>query len=332
MGGNAVMRTPASGAARSGRGLSDSQFALTIVAAVILFNAIVIIVPLIYSAWISLNETNVILRKQEFVGAEHYQKLLNDPDVINAIGIGLRFTAVAVILSLIVGLGIALVLNADFRGRGILRAIVLLPWAISEVVTATMWIFIVNPTFGGLNGILVPLGIVSPNYDWLNERAAIYWMAIAFVWHIAPLGAFFFLAALQTVPADLYRAARIDRAGPVARFFHVTLPHLRYVVLIVLVVVTVEAFREFDLIFAFTRGGPGTSTLILPLLIYRYQFEFSQYGLAAAASYLMIAIAMILTTVYFVILTYRRRAVHAAPADLKPVPVSVPVLGEVGVP
>lgn len=306
--------------------MTDSQFALTIVCAVILFNVIVIVLPLIYSAWISLHETNVILRRQEFVGGKHYAKLLADPQVVNAIITSLKFTAVSVVLSLVVGLAIALVLNEDFPGRGVLRAIVLLPWAISEVVTATMWIFIVNPTFGGLNGILGPLGIVRPTFDWLSEGAAIYWVAVAFVWHIAPLGAFFFLAALQTVPGDLYRAARIDRAGPVGRFFHITVPHLRYVILIVLVVVTVEAFRGFDLIFAFTRGGPGTATQILPLLIYRYQFEFSQYGLASAASYLMIAIAMVLTMVYFVVLTYRRRAVRLAPAELRPA-APAPVLG-----
>ena len=177
-----------------------------------------------------------------------------------------------------------------------------------------MWIFIVNPTFGALNGVLAPLEFVAPDFNWLSENAAIYWVAVAFVWHIAPLGTFFFLAALQTVPSDLYRAAQIDGAGPIARFIHVTLPHLKYVVLIVLVVVTVEAFREFDLIFAFTRGGPGTSTQIFPLLIYRYTFEFSQYGRAAAASYLLIAIAMVLTTAYFVLLTYRRRQV----AEIKP--------------
>jgi multiple sugar transport system permease protein len=194
-----------------------------------------------------------------------------------------------------------------------------------------MWIFVVNPTFGGLNGILAPLGFVTPTHDWMGEAGAIYWVAVAFVWHIAPLGAFFFLAALQTVPADLYRAARIDRAGAVARFFHVTLPHLKYVVLIVLVVVTVEAFRGFDLIFAFTRGGPGTATQILPLLIYRYQFEFSQYGLAASASYLMIAVAMVLTTAYFIVLTYRRRAVKIVPAEPKPVVSVAPVLDEVRV-
>jgi len=308
-------------------GMSDSQFALTIVGAVILFNVIVIILPLIYSAWISMHETNVILRRQEFVGGKHYAKLLNDPQVIDAIITSLKFTVVSVALSLFVGLAIALVLNEQFPGRGVLRAMVLMPWAVSEVVTATMWIFIVNPTFGGLNGILAPLGLVSQTHDWLSEGAAIYWVSVAFVWHIAPLGAFFFLAALQTVPADLYRAARIDRAGPVARFFHVTVPHLKYVILIVLVVVTVEAFRGFDLIFAFTRGGPGTGTQILPLLIYRYQFEFSQYGLAAAASYLMIAIAMVLTMIYFVVLTYRRRQVRLAPAELKPVAVAAPMLG-----
>jgi multiple sugar transport system permease protein len=292
-------------------GLSDSQFGLNIVLGIILFNALIIVAPLIYSAWVSLHETNVILHRNIFVGFSNYKKLTADSQVIKAISLTLQFTFIAVALSIIIGLSMALVLNEEFAGRGILRALVLLPWAVSEVVTATMWIFIVNPTFGALNGVLAPLGLVAPNFDWLSENAAIYWVAVAFVWHIAPLGTFFFLAALQTIPTDLYRAAQIDGAGSASRFIHVTLPHLKYVVLIVLVVVTVEAFREFDLIFAFTRGGPGTSTQIFPLLIYRYTFEFSQYGRAAAASYLLIAIAMILTTAYFVLLTYRRREVAA---------------------
>ena len=295
-------------------GLSDSQFGLNIVLGIISFNCLIIIAPLIYSAWVSFHETNVILHRNVFVGLTNYKKLIADSKVVDAIFLTLQFTFIAVSLSLIIGLSIALVLNEDFRGRGILRAVVLLPWAVSEVVTATMWIFIVNPTFGALNGVLAPLEFVAPDFNWLSENAAIYWVAVAFVWHIAPLGTFFFLAALQTVPSDLYRAAQIDGAGPIARFIHVTLPHLKYVVLIVLVVVTVEAFREFDLIFAFTRGGPGTSTQIFPLLIYRYTFEFSQYGRAAAASYLLIAIAMVLTTAYFVLLTHRRRQV----AEIKP--------------
>jgi multiple sugar transport system permease protein len=226
--------------------------------------------------------------------------------------LSLKFTATSVIASLLIGLGMALVLNEDFPGRRLLRAAILLPWAISEVAGATAWIFILNPTFGALTGILHPLGLVEANHVWINGNTALYWVALAFVWHIAPLGAFFFLAALQTVPDSLYQAARIDRAPAVKRFFHITLPHLRPTVMIVLVVVTVEAFRSFDILFALTRGGPGTASQIFPMLIFRYTFEFSRYGLAAAASYVLVAAAMIITSLYFLVLMRRRREVQIA--------------------
>jgi ABC-type sugar transport system permease subunit len=216
---------------------------------------------------------------------------------------------------MVLGLGMALVLNEDFPGRRILRAAILLPWAISEVATATAWIFILNPTFGALTGVLHPLGLADPNHVWIDENSALYWVALAFVWHIAPLGTLFFLAALQTVPESLYQAARIDRASPVQRFFHVTLPHLRSTVMVVLVVVTVEAFRSFDILFAMTRGGPGTASQTFPMLIFRYTFEFSKYGLAAAASYILVAVGMVITTLYFIVLMRRRRLVRIeAPA------------------
>jgi multiple sugar transport system permease protein len=229
---------------------------------------------------------------------------------------------VVVAASLLIGLGTALVLNEDFPGRHLLRAAILLPWAISELATATAWIFILNPTFGALTDLLHPLGLVEANHAWINGSAALYWVAIAFVWHITPLGAFFFLAALQTVPESLYQMARIDRAPAFKRFLHVTLPHLRPTVMIVLVVVTVEAFRSFDLLFAMTRGGPGTASQTFPMLIFRYTFEFSRYGLAAAASYILVAISMIITTIYFLVLIRRRHLVKiaAVPVGAEPRP------------
>jgi ABC-type sugar transport system permease subunit len=280
--------------------------------ALVTFNGLIIIGPLIYSAWISLHETDVILKTQEFVGFKLYSDLLADQEVQNAIVLSLKFTAVTVVLSLVIGLAIALVLNEEFVGRSLLRAIILVPWAVSEVVTATIWLFIVSPTYGALTGFLHPLGLVTANQSWLTEGTALYWVALAFVWHIAPLGALFFLAALQTVPDSLYQAARIDRASAIQRFFHVTLPHLRPMVMIVLVVVTVEAFRSFDVLFSMTRGGPGTASQIFPMLIFRYTFEYSKYGLAAAASYILVAIGMLITTVYFVVLMHRRRQVKIA--------------------
>jgi multiple sugar transport system permease protein len=298
---------------------SDARFALRIVASLVLFDAIIFILPLIYAAWISVHDRDVILRTQEFVGFDHYRRILTNPEAMAAILVSLKFTAVVALASLLIGLGIALVLNEDFPGRRFLRAAILLPWAISEAATATAWIFIVNPTFGALTGVMHSLGLVEANHAWINENTALYWVAIAFVWHIAPLGAFFFLAALQTAPDGLYQAARIDRAPVFQRFIHVTLPHLRPTVMIVLVVVTVEAFRSFDLLFAMTRGGPGVASQTFPMLIFRYTFEFSRYGLAAAASYILVAIGMIVTTIYFFVLVRRQRLVKiaGAPADWK---------------
>ena len=297
---------------------ADASFAIRIILAVILFNAIIIALPLFYAAWISVHDRDVILRTEEFIGAEHYRRLLTNPEAINAMIASLKFTLVAVVGSLIVGLGMALVLNEDFPGRAFLRAAILIPWAISEVVTATAWIFMLNPTFGALTGVLHPLGLASENQVWINETTALYWVAAAYVWHVAPLGAFFFLAALQTIPDALYQAARLDQANVFKRFFHVTLPQIRSTVMVVLVVVTVEAFRSFDLLFAMTRGGPGTASQIFPMLIFRYTFEFSRYGLAAAASFILVAVGVIVTTLYFVILMRRRRTVRIdAPAAPK---------------
>ena len=289
---------------------ADAGFALKIIIGIIIFNAVIIALPLFYAAWISVHDRDVILRTEEFIGAGHYSRLIANAEAVSAMIASLKFTLVAVIGSLVVGLGMALVLNEEFPGRGFLRAAILIPWAISEVVTATAWIFILNPTFGALTGVLHPLGLAAENQVWINEHTALYWVALAYIWHVAPLGAFFFLAALQTIPDSLYQAARLDQAGVVKRFFHVTLPQIRSTVMVVLVVVTVEAFRSFDLLFAMTRGGPGTASQIFPMLIFRYTFEFSRYGLAAAASFILVAVGVIVTTLYFVILMRRRRTVR----------------------
>jgi multiple sugar transport system permease protein len=301
---------------------SDARFALSIVSGLVVFNVIIFILPLTYAAWISFHDRDVILRTQEFIGFDHYRRILTSPEAIAAILLSIKFTAVVVAASLLIGLAIALVLNEDFPGRRVLRAAILLPWALSEVATATAWIFIVNPTFGALTGLLHPLGLVEANHAWINENTALYWVAIAFVWHITPLGTLFFLAALQTIPDSLYQAARIDRAPALKRFLHVTLPHLRPTVMIVLVVVTVEASRSFDLLFALTRGGPGTASQTFPMLIFRYTFEFSRYGLAAAASFILAAIGMIITTICFLLLMRRRHLVEiaAVPAGAQPPP------------
>lgn len=287
--------------------MTDAQFALVIVLSVSLLNAAIIFAPLGYSLWLSVHESNVILRTMEFVGFRHYADALGDPKVLAATGRSLTFTAIAVVLSFVLSLAFALILNEEFPGKGLLRALVLLPWAVSQVVTATIFSFMLNPNVGALNALLAPLGIVSPSHVWLSGDMALVWVSIAFVWHVAPLGTFFYLAALQTIPEDLYNAARIDRAGPVHRFLHITLPSLKHTTLIVMVVMTVDAVRQFDLVFSLTRGGPGTASQILPMLVFRYNFEFSQYGYAAATSFILTAISIVLAVGYFLLLSRKRK-------------------------
>jgi ABC-type sugar transport system permease subunit len=289
--------------------LTDPQFALLIVVGVIAFHALIVGVPLVYSFYLSFQDYNAILRASEYIGWDNYTTVLTDPEVMHSTWVTLEFAALSVAGTLVLAMAMALVLNEEFPGRGLLRALVLMPWAVSEVVSATMFTMLLNQTFGVLNGVLTPIGLAAPTTVWLDETWAVFWVAVTFVWHTAPLGTFFLLAALQTIPPDLYRAARIDRAGLWSRFRHVTLPHIKYAVLIVLVVVTVEAFREFDTLFSMTLGGPGTATLTLPLLIFRYNFQFSKYGLAAAASVILIAISTVLSIVYFLLLRTRKRRV-----------------------
>ena len=149
--------------------MSDAQFAFAIVAAVLAFHLLIIGVPLAYSFFLSLHETNVILRSQEYVGFDLWQQALEDENVIDATWRSLWFAAMVTVLSFVLSLAIALVLDMEFPMRRLLRALVLMPWAISEIVTAGLWTMMIDPGWGVFNGILVPLGIVDEGFVWLNQ-------------------------------------------------------------------------------------------------------------------------------------------------------------------
>ena len=289
---------------------SDERFALKSVGVVVAFNLSIIILPMIYAVWTSFFDRDVILRTNDFVGLDHYRVVLSDTAALAAIGRSFEFTVTAGLSTVVISLFLALTLNEEFVGFRAVRSVILLPWAVSEVVSATCWIFMTSPTFGVLTGLTYRLGLTSDNYQWIDENTALYWVAVAFVWHFAPLGAFFLLAALQTVPSNLYNAARIDRANVLDRFMHVTVPHIRSTLMVVLVVITVEAFRNFDIMFALTHGGPGVASQTFPYLIFRYSFEFSRYGLASAAANVLVVIGMVLTILYYLVLSRRKAQIY----------------------
>lgn len=285
--------------------LSDVQFAMLVIIPVIVFNLAVIGYPLAYSFWMSFESFKIGGGPIGWVGLQNYASSLRDPNFLYSLSLTMDFSIFSTVLTFLLGFFYALLLNESFRGASLLKVIILLPWAVSEFAAGIIYKLILSPTYGFLNAYLFLLGLIPSYVSWLSSEQALNWIGVVFAWHYAPLGAFFMFAALQTVPEDLYRAAKVDGAGPIRRFINVTYPFMRYAILITLVVNTAYALQEFDLIYVMTRGGPGVATEIATMHIYRQNFYFYSYGPAAARSWFLTLIVLVIATVYFYLLSRR---------------------------
>jgi trehalose/maltose transport system permease protein len=227
--------------------------------------ALVAAYPICYAVWLSLNEYSVITPGlSRFVGLDNYTEALGSSDFWAAMRTTVLFTAISVSLELVIGLGMALVMHRAFRGRALLRAVVLVPWAILTVVTAITWRTIFEPELGFVNTVLSSLGLPGGDVVWLGEEGyALGVMIFADVWKTAPFMALLLLAGLQGIPDDLYDAAKVDGAGAWQRFRGVTLPLLVPAITVALIFRTLDALRIFDLPYVLTKGANGTETLSL---------------------------------------------------------------------
>lgn len=279
---------------------------------------VMVLYPVIYSLWISLHSYN--LRRPDatrLVGLDNYRDVLADGDFHHALGVTLIFALLAVSGVTLVGMGLALLFNREFRGRGFARALLLAPWAIPGIVNGLMWSGILS-RYGALNGLLtllqgVPVigGFVPTSQSLLTHPyTALPAVAAAHVWKEAPFAAIVFLAGLQAIPVDQYRAARVDGASAWRTFVSITLPWLLHPLLIVAIFQTMAAFRTFDLIYTLTGGGPGRATTVIAWQTYREAFTFLDFGRANAYSYLIALITLSLTLIY-VRLLYRRGEIRA---------------------
>jgi multiple sugar transport system permease protein len=240
---------------------------------------LVTVYPIFYVFYLSMQRRQLLFGISEFVGAGNYLSVLGDGRFWNALGNTAYFTAASVSLELLLGLGVAVLLNRTFRLKGITRAIVLVPWAIPTVVSARMWELIYNSDFGILNYLL------GVRVNWLGSP---FWALNAAVfmdvWKTTPFVAVLLMAGLQNVPPDLYRAARVDGAGPWAAFRNITLPLLKPIIVVVLIFRTLDAFRIFDAIYVLTGGGPANSTETLSIYAYKVLFQTLQFGYGSALS------------------------------------------------
>lgn len=245
----------------------------------IIILSLVTIYPLIYVFYLSLHRNMPIFGISKFVALKNYMFLLKDERFWNALKNTIYFTGISVMAELLLGLMIAIFLNRPFRGKGIVRAIVLIPWAIPTVVSAKMWEWIYNPDFGILNYIL------RENINWLGSpfwaiNAAIFMD----VWKTTPFAVLLFMAGLKLIPRELYQAAKVDGASDIQIFINITLPLLKPIVLVVLLFRTLDAFRVFDAIYVLTGGGPGNSTETLSIYAYKTLFQTLQFGYGSALS------------------------------------------------
>jgi len=249
--------------------------------------------------------------ESQFVGLKNYTDLLGsfqtradgssrfkyDQDFVEAVGNTVWLSVISVALETVLGLGIALVINSKFQGRGVIRTAVLVPWAIPTIVSAQMWKWMYNDVFGVFNDMLMTLGVISGPIAWLANKQTALWAIIAMeVWKTTPFMALLLLAGLQIIPGDIYEAAEIDGASKIQQFFSITLPLLRPAILVALIFRTMDALRIFDAIKVMTGGGSGTETMAT--YAYKNLFDFQKLGYGSAICVVMFFILAIFVVMY----------------------------------
>jgi multiple sugar transport system permease protein len=281
--------------------------------------AAVVGAPLVFSMFLSLHKTNPITKRWIFVGLDNYAALLVNSDFWAAIGRTAYFAGFSVVGATVIGMAMALVLNERFPGRGFLRSVVLIPWAMAPVSVGVLWSFIYAGNYGALTGLLNDLHLVGLALPWLgNGFRALNLVALTNVWSQAPLTALMLLAGLQSMPASLHRAAMLDGAGPVSRFFNITLPWLKPNLFFISVVATINALMAFDLLWIMTRGGPGAATTVLSWLGYLTSFQFLRFGEGASILYCLTILSFLLAILYTLVLgprSAKRREATAPNGD-----------------
>lgn len=268
-------------------------FRLTVPAAVILI--VLLALPTALTILYSLHDVPANgASLGPFVGFENFSIVLSSPVFWRSATVTLLFSIGFVTLSTAIGLAMAILLNQKFIGRGLARALLIIPWATPWLVIGILWKWFADGSVGGLNAVLIALGITSDYHDFLADpNTALPVTILAAVWRQASFAGILLLAGLQTLPEELGEAAALDGAGVWRRFLHITLPWLRPALATVVVLNVIYAFLQFDVIFAMTQGGPGDATQVLSLLIYRQLFAVTQIGLGSALAVILGVVALI---------------------------------------
>jgi multiple sugar transport system permease protein len=238
------------------------------------------------------------LARAQFTGVQNFVRMFDDQQFIDGLWRTLRWDAAVVSLELAIALPVALFLNQTFRGRGFVRAAMMVPYITPPAVVGLVFVFMFDGNFGVFNDVLVRLGVLDSYVAWLSDPTASFWIIVmAMVWYGMPLMALILLATLQTIPAELYEAAEVDGAGPLAQFWYVTLPHLLPSITFLVLLRTIWMSNHIDMIFVMTTGGPGFSNYTEAVYSFQLTNQF-EIGYASAVAVVLAAILMAASLLY----------------------------------
>jgi ABC-type sugar transport system permease subunit len=280
--------------------VADRRLGYAFVAPLVILLAAVTAYPLVYNLWNSFHHVNLsIAGPRSFAGVSNYTKMFGSSEWVASLERTAAFTAISVFLETIFALGLALMLHRRFPGRGLLRAAILIPWAVPTVVSATLWKTMFDPRSGFVDYLLGKLGLPGAHTTWLAGTWT-SWTAVfvADAWKNVPFIAIILLAGLQVIPEEIYEAARIDGASAWQSFRKMTLPLLRPALAVALIFRTLQAFLVFDVIYIMTGGGPGTSTETLSYLNWQTFLVNTDFGYGGAMSVMLVVMALIIAAIY----------------------------------
>jgi len=273
---------------------------MLLVAPAVLLLMTLTLYPVLYGAWISVFNKHSFFAEQTFVGLGNYAYVLTDAQFWNSVRLGSIYALSSIILQIALGVTAALVVNEAFPGRNIVRSILIFPYVVPTVLAVILWKWLLNSQFGLVNYLLEDAGLIGQPISWMGKDWIMTSLILVSVWQFFPFVMLAVLARLQSIPHELHEAAAIDGANALQRFVHVTLPQLKSVLFVVILLRSIWMFTKFDTPWLMILGG-GAETYIRTLPVYTYQRTFAYYeaGIGSAMAVLMFLMLVVITAIYF---------------------------------
>jgi ABC-type sugar transport system permease subunit len=257
--------------------------------------AFLTIFPIAHALWTSLHQVMLLFPGEDWVGLDNYRNVITGEYFGVALRNSLLFTVVSAPLVVAFGTAVGLFLHREFFGVGFLRSIILLPWVLPGAISAVLWTWIFHPSWGVINSVLRDLHLINRSIGWLTDpNLAFVSIAVAHVWTQIPFSVVLVMAALSAINPEITEAATVDGASPNQSFWLVTFPQIKAIIVVLLVYNALTAFTSYDLVYAMTGGGPGTSTTLLSFQIWKESFSMYDFGAGAAVAFIVVLISALL--------------------------------------